>query len=188
MSRTAATGWLKRHAAIFACGLAAFVLAFLTVYRHIDSGDIDDAIRDSQNKLEAMRRNGRAALTLEADSTRLKHFAELTGASLMDAEAKPANLAYFYELGAARGVKVTHADQMGADAKKKTGLPSVRFNLGLQGAFPDVIAYVAAVRLDHPLMVVESFSMTPSSSAAGKVEEANLVIAVLSGTGEGKAK
>lgn len=188
MSKTAATGWLKRHAAIFACGLAAFVLAFLTVYRHLDSGEIDDAMRDGQNRLEAMRRNGRAALTLERDSTQLKHFADLMGASLMDAEAKPSNLAYFYEVGVARGVKVTHVEQAGVDAKKKAALTSVRFDVGLQGAFLDVIAYVDAVRRDHPLMVVESFSMTPSSSAKGKVEEANLVIAVLSGTGEGKAK
>jgi hypothetical protein len=189
MKTTGFIKWLKGHAFVVGSAALGLVFAGLAAYRYSDAMLIDDETSNSQQKIESMRRNARNALTLGDDLKRLNRYSDRVAASLMNPEAKAVNLAYFYEVGSRCQVKVLHAEQRSVadvqgDKKVKTtpeltSFSRIQFDIGIEGPYASILAYVDSVRTDHPFMRVESLAIRPSTAATGRVEEASLLITVL---------
>lgn len=200
MNKTVVINWLKSRIVVVSCIAAGVLFVGLSAYRYGDAVLVDNELVSSQEKLDKMRRNARMGLSLADDIERLDAFRKIADASLMDKSDKAANLAYFYEVGVRSGITVTRVDQRDvvapqskdkSEKNKKPPAPEtygkLQFDIGLEGAFGSLLSYVDAVRVEHPLMRVDTFSIRPSSNASGRVEEASLVITILT-EAEGKSK
>ena len=189
--------WFKRNLFIVIFAVLGVVFAGLAAYRYSDAISIDNEMQAEQEKLDTMRRNSRMAVTLGGDLLRLKGYSDRVNETLINKEAKAGNLAYFYEVGTRTQVKVLHVDQRelaenvaanDAKAKKKvtvsTSYSKVQFDIGVEGSYAAILAYLEGIRAEHPLMRVDSLAIKPVTNASGRVEEASLLITVLTGIKE----
>ncbi len=188
--------FVRSYPLALACALASLVCIVAAVYRHGRIGEIQEGMQEQQDKLEQISRNSRYSLSLADDLAHLDAYSARIAASIVEPDAKASNLAYIYELGSRRNVTVRRADQKDlpkapADDKKgpkpefENYVP-FSFELGVEGAFPDLVRFLDALGRDRFLIRYDSLSVKQGDILSGRVESADIVITVLSAKPEPK--
>lgn len=189
MKKDAIGRWFRSHFIVVGSVVLGLVFAGLSAYRYSDSVQISDDTEVAQKKQESIRRNTRMAVTLADDLARLESYSTKVNASLMDRDAKAVNLAYFYEVGALCGARVTRVNQSeipvatSKDPKKKPApqmaFDQVQFDIGIEGPYSAILKYVDSIRAAHPLIRVDNLAIHPATNATGRVEEGSLHLTAL---------